>query len=254
MGQIEIVQLNNVHEQVSRNKCHMSRCMRLIVVERAFSQNQRIYFSFQLLLCSSFFLRDIRTKCYPPHPTPPHAHSQNKYLKPKQGKQAIVSLMNASGYLTKLCGRWWQGRFNKKHVPGSYLDELLEATLEGLSLTCLESEFMAMFPMPTSIASLSSFSLFFFSEMTLPASWFSSEGIDGSKRRGPALIHGWRRHWAAVGRFSGKKSRIEIRKSVMSFASCSLKSYFSSRTLFSGQKRNRRMCLKSPYLLKKSRE
>lgn len=137
----------------------------------------------------------------------------------------------------------------------TYLDALRDA-LFGLllgwgSLKDFEAPSITMLPIPTSIASLSSFSIFFLSEIP------STDGVsteEGWRSWGPPLIHGWVRHWAAVGRFSGTKSSIGTRKSAMSFASCSLKSYFSMSTLLRGQKRRRRMCLKSPYLLKKSRE
>lgn len=140
-------------------------------------------------------------------------------------------------------------------IKMNYLRLPWKAFLDGECKSGLESELMAILPIPASMASLSSLSLCFWSEIAVSATglWLE-EGNDGSKRRGPALIHGCSRHWPAVGRFSGTKSRMGIKKSLKSFASFSLKSYFSMRTLFKGQNRNRRMCLKSPYLLKKSRE
>lgn len=115
------------------------------------------------------------------------------------------------------------------------------------------SPLIAIFPTPASMASLSSFSFLSFSDVLSSVCCLLAVA-EGSSSRGPALIHGWLRHWAAVGLFSGTKSSIGMRKSAMSVASCSLKSYFSINTLLRGQKRNRRICLKSPYLLKKSLE
>lgn len=137
----------------------------------------------------------------------------------------------------------------------AYLDALLGLLLgwgPWGSLPDFEAPSITMFPIPTSIASLSYLSLFVLSE-TPSADWVST-AEEGWRSWGPAQIHGCIRHWAAVGRFSGTKSSIGTRKSAMSFASWSLKSYFSVSTLLRGQKRRRRMCLKSPYLLKKSRE
>ena len=142
--------------------------------------------------------------------------------------------------------RLWK-RVKTEH-RADYVDELAIAVLDGLSVL------IAMFPIPTSMASLSSSSLLFFSEFTVSSACDCIDGSEGSERRGPELIHGCSRHWAAVGRFSGTKSSMGSRKSAKALASCSLNSYFSLRTLFRGQKRNRRMCLRSPYLLKKSRE
>ena len=70
-----------------------------------------------------------------------------------------------------------------EHRAG-YVDELAIAFLNGLSVL------IAMLPIPTSMASLSSLSVLFFSEFTVLAVWDCIEGSEGSKRRGPELIHG----------------------------------------------------------------
>ena len=108
---------------------------------------------------------------------------------------------------------------------------------------------IAMFPIPISIASLSSFSLILV-EAFWSLGWFWWVDSEDSRILGTELNHGWLRHCAAVGLFSGAKSNKGTRKSAMSLASCSLKSYFSVNTLLRGQKRNWRICLNSPYLLK----
>lgn len=61
---------------------------------------------------------------------------------------------------------------------------------------------------------------------------------EGSIERGPQLIQGCKRHSDKVGRFSETKSSIVTRKSLESFASCSVNSSFWVRTLFMGQKRS----------------
>lgn len=85
-----------------------------------------------------------------------------------------------------------------QHRKELYQDELLAAALraflDGECRSGLESELMAILPIPASMASLSSLSLFFWSEIVVSAVALLLEGIDGSKRRGPAFIHGCCRH------------------------------------------------------------
>ena len=70
-----------------------------------------------------------------------------------------------------------------EHRAG-YVDELAIAFLDGLYVL------ITILPIPTSMASLSSLSVLFFSEFTVLAAWDCIEGSEDSKRCGPELIHG----------------------------------------------------------------
>ncbi len=181
---------------------------------------------------------------------PRDPHNTNTKLRriqttiPTEKKKKSKSVKKKTYYME------WRGT---KHYLNKLVIYFGEFSTGWNSLTAYKAPLMAIFPTPTSIASLSSFSLFFSDSLSSVASSCISS-MEGLRSRGPPLIHGWLRHWAAVGLFSGAKSSNGRRKSARSFASCSLNSYFSKSTLLRGQKRIRRMCLKSPYLLKKSRE